>query len=245
MSKSPENAIDIIDSNNNSSTLRSRLSDRFNLGEELRKEQPTMAEAVLRAANEAYDNLNAMQLRAEMAEDEARKDHLTGLLNARGFEHFVEEWANKEDVSNDTKIVIVAIDINNLKHMNDTKGHDAGNELILWVAEILKDIANSDLRDDDSVAVARMGEKADEFFIALTARDVLNDSSSDGGDPLEVIRQKIERLLEARTRTRMFAVGYSVTNRGDILRGGLEAAKITADDLMMDSKAKMKSEQRS
>lgn len=243
MTQSPNHSAANVESKDTVNRLGSRLSDRFNLGEELAKEEPTMAGAVLRAANEVYDRHESMRLRAEKAELESRLDPLTGLLNQRGLEYFVNDWANKENVSNETKIVIVAIDINNLKVTNDTLGHEAGDELIIWVADILKDIAGSDLREGDSAAVARMGEKGDEFFLALPARDVLGDSSQEGGDPMDVVRQKLDRLLKEKSRTRMYAVGICVSTRGELLEdGGFDAAKRAADGLMMDSKAKMKSE---
>jgi diguanylate cyclase (GGDEF)-like protein len=82
----------------------------------------------------------------------AATDPMTGLPNRREFDKFLHQLP-RETYS------IVAIDIDDLKPVNDTYGHDAGDELITAVSQAL----NGVLRTGD--VLARLG--GDEFCALL------------------------------------------------------------------------------
>lgn len=65
----------------------------------------------------------------------AYHDELTGLFNRQKLTQ-IQKSLKQEDTC-----VILVIDINNLKHTNDTFGHAAGDQLILNMANVLKRIA--------------------------------------------------------------------------------------------------------
>ena len=65
----------------------------------------------------------------------ANHDSLTGLHNRHSYRKFTIEY-NKQDVKKD--IIIAVMDINSLKIINDTLGHDAGDELITGAAKCMK-----------------------------------------------------------------------------------------------------------
>lgn len=89
---------------------------------------------------------------------QASHDALTGLMNRRSFEEYLEQVAH--DDSNVLKThVLVSIDLDNFKIVNDTCGHQAGDELLKQVAHIFQRF----VRQTDKVA--RMG--GDEFAIFL------------------------------------------------------------------------------
>lgn len=78
-------------------------------------------------------------LYVEKLEDErfkvlAYKDALTGLENRTAFEEKLDEFrtGNKRGES----VYIVIMDINNLKHINDTYGHKTGDKAIMQVASL-------------------------------------------------------------------------------------------------------------
>jgi predicted signal transduction protein with EAL and GGDEF domain len=81
----------------------------------------------------------------------SRVDSLTGALNRRGFE---ESFTAVPDRS------MIIFDLDNVKQLNDTQGHEAGDELLEWVATTLR----AGLGPDD--VIARLG--GDEFVV-LTA----------------------------------------------------------------------------
>lgn len=83
----------------------------------------------------------------------ARTDLLTSLANRRGMEQAVSERRGHRPLT------VLAIDIDNLKRVNDTYGHGAGDLLLLHVAGVI----SSTSRTGD--VVARVG--GDEFVSVL------------------------------------------------------------------------------
>lgn len=62
-------------------------------------------------------------------------DELTGLYNRRAYENHLIQYP---DVPVEPEFVYVVIDINGLKTVNDTYGHEAGDEVIRGAADCLK-----------------------------------------------------------------------------------------------------------
>lgn len=89
---------------------------------------------------------------------QASHDALTGLMNRRSFEEYLEQVAH-DDTGVLKTHVLVSIDLDNFKIVNDTCGHQAGDELLKQVAHIFQRF----VRQSDKVA--RMG--GDEFAIFL------------------------------------------------------------------------------
>lgn len=61
-------------------------------------------------------------------------DGLTGLGNRRGYDQEIFKICDSEQLLN---YIIVVMDVNGLKTVNDTLGHDAGDELLLGAAECI------------------------------------------------------------------------------------------------------------
>lgn len=61
-------------------------------------------------------------------------DELTRLYNRRMYEEELDRIANEGDFEN---LIIVALDVNGLKRVNDTLGHKAGDELIIGAAHCM------------------------------------------------------------------------------------------------------------
>jgi diguanylate cyclase (GGDEF)-like protein/PAS domain S-box-containing protein len=88
----------------------------------------------------------------------AYHDGLTGLENRLGLRSKLDELlhaSNRRSVS----LAVVMIDLDRFKHVNDTLGHDVGDELLVEVARRLR----SAVRSTD--VVARLG--GDEFVLVL------------------------------------------------------------------------------
>src|ERR1700752_68346 len=113
----------------------------------------------------------------QMAEETLRSmsltDHMTGLHNHRGFYNLAEHHAKMTRRSR-TKSLLIYADMDGLKQINDTMGHQAGSQAITAVGEVLRNT----FRECD--IVARLG--GDEF--AVLAPDVATPES----------RKLIERL---------------------------------------------------
>lgn len=124
-------------------------------------------------------DLERTRRRAERAELEAMTDPMTGLYNRRGWQLLVAMEDQRCRASGGTAGV-VAIDLDELKRVNDQQGHDAGDALIQRCARVLLD----SVRSGD--AVARLG--GDEFALLLV-----------GVGPTELARAayRLERRLAA------------------------------------------------
>ena len=98
------------------------------------------------------------KLRVRMAE-QAITDRLTGLPN-----RFACSELFRELIGSKTKFVVVSIDINNFKNINDTMGFDIGNKVLTGIAMLWKNIAESGASGTNDF-VARLS--GDEFAIII------------------------------------------------------------------------------
>ena len=100
--------------------------------------------------------------RAEAAEQLAERDVLTPALNRRGF---VRELSRAMAFCrrHGTEAVLLYLDLDGFKGINDRLGHKAGDQALIACAEIL----NRNLRESD--VVGRLG--GDEFAVLLLGTD--------------------------------------------------------------------------
>jgi diguanylate cyclase (GGDEF)-like protein/PAS domain S-box-containing protein len=108
-------------------------------------------------------------------EELAFHDPLTRLANRRKFQEEVESAIKKANEKNEP-FAILYLDLNRFKEVNDTLGHETGDELLKYVAARVASI----LRKPD--ILARLG--GDEFAL------LLNNCNEDG---VEIV---VERLLD-------------------------------------------------
>lgn len=71
----------------------------------------------------------------------AREDGLTGLKNRRAFEEFMSEFQMKAADYKDA--VLVFLDVNYLKQVNDSMGYSAGDEMLIKAAKCIYDTFSS------------------------------------------------------------------------------------------------------
>jgi len=122
-------------------------------------------------------NLDLLSLFTTMR-DAANKDFLSGMYNRRYFFDSGEAIYSKNQRKN-LPLCVAMIDIDNFKAINDTHGHDVGDEAIKEVARIL----DTNCRTSD--LIARFG--GEEFCILLD--DI---SQSDSEKLFEKIRKAFE-----------------------------------------------------
>ncbi|MGZ0783412.1 EAL domain-containing protein [Pseudomonas sp. TKO26] len=78
----------------------------------------------------------------QQLEYQAVTDPLTGLLNRRGFYQTVENILLRGDRPGKT-LVLLYLDLDGFKRVNDSLGHDAGDRVLRWVSEQLKECLHS------------------------------------------------------------------------------------------------------
>lgn len=118
------------------------------------------------------------------AERLARTDPLTGLHNRRSAVEALELLAQDQPI--DSHILVMAVDVDDFKRVNDTQGHVAGDAVLRRVAEA---VAGS-VRPTD--IAARFG--GDEFMVA---------SAVDDPDPLRV--EQAARRISDRIKAAVLA----------------------------------------
>lgn len=109
-----------------------------------------------------------------IANERAARDALTGLYNRHRVREFIDEWF----ISNQIDGILILMDLDNFKKVNDEKGHPAGDALLRQFADILfKQFRSSDMK-------ARIG--GDEFVVFIP--NFLE---------LDVLKGKLETFLVA------------------------------------------------
>ncbi len=149
---------------------------------------------------------------------QALTDALTGLANRRYFdERFDEELARAQ--RRERSLVLILIDVDSLKAVNDSRGHAAGDALLRAMASLLRDQARSiDL-------AARLG--GDEFALLLPETD------NDGADKL--LRRLYEGAAarQGRDDAPTFSAGVAVYPEDGRMADALQRA---ADDALYRDK---------
>ncbi len=135
---------------------------------------------MLAFAAEAEQQLADQRERIHHLESLAQTDELTGLLNRRGFQEALDR-ALSEAERHDERGLIAFIDLDKFKPVNDTHGHEAGDEVLRAVADTLID----GVRSTDYVA--RM---AGDEFVILFAR-----AERPARERALAIKQKLNSLL--------------------------------------------------
>lgn len=121
-------------------------------------------------------DVTAQKRREEQLRHEARHDDLTGLLRRRALEERIEAALEGEAAPGS----LLYIDLDRFKQVNDSLGHDAGDDLLRRVSDILRD----EVRSSD--VVARIG--GDEFIVWL--------ASVTGAEEASAVAERIGEALE-------------------------------------------------
>lgn len=138
---------------------------------------------MLAYAVEAEQRLSEQQARIHYLETLSVTDELTGLLNRRGFNQAVERTLAAAK-RHQEKGLLAYLDLDNFKQINDQLGHDAGDDVLIHVAEILtRNVRRTDY-------IARIG--GDEFAVLFVRAQQL---------PTRAHAQNVRRALNRATVT--------------------------------------------
>ena len=135
----------------------------------------------VRAAQEAHE---AEKLAKEAAIREATIDYLTGLPNRRMLLRHLSQLL-KTATNNDEHVVVLFIDLDRFKQINDIHGHKAGDQLLRTVAGHLRAIARA------TDVVGRIS--GDEFLMITTLREP-TDSERLAARILERLEQPLQSM---------------------------------------------------
>ncbi|MCE9638743.1 MAG: diguanylate cyclase [Betaproteobacteria bacterium] len=162
---------------------------------------------VLRAREQvsvAENRIRDLESELEQVSDKVLRDHLTGTLNRRG----LNEAFDREIAFADRKqeaLSIALLDIDNFKDLNDTLGHQVGDDALVHIAGVIKDT----MRPSDSVA--RFG--GEEFLILLPGSDA--EQSAAAVTRLQREMTKRFFLHDNRKLLITFSAGIATYQQGD------------------------------
>lgn len=140
-----------------------------------RNEVQSLSEAITKMTNDMLEYVHGIltaEERAETAEHEAEsmtviayQDALTHVKSKAAYDQAIAELDRKIEDGEDMEFAIVMIDLNDLKKVNDSYGHEQGDKYIIGSCGIICGIY-------DHSPVFRIG--GDEFVIILQGRDYEN-----------------------------------------------------------------------
>lgn len=137
-------------------------------------------------------------------------DSLTGVRNRRAFVELLDNELSRHR-RNSQSIAVAFIDLDRFKEINDTRGHQKGDQALQTVANILL----THLRKSD--VVGRFG--GDEFAILMP--------ETTGAGALSALEALLPHMLEAQSK-----LGFPVTFSVGVVSG---KGPITADQLIHDA----------
>ena len=151
----------------------------------------------------------------------ATTDALTKLNNRTAYNRKISNL--QKSVNNSG--VIVYLDINDLKRVNDNYGHDEGDRHIKAAAEVIKQA----FREEECYRIG-----GDEFAVVMRT-SIHTPDMENRKKALESLCQKYNESVHPPYELHI-ASGYAVFENGE----DLLSAQKTADDMMYENKAKMK-----
>ncbi|MBM7542593.1 EAL domain-containing protein [Amphibacillus cookii] len=106
-------------------------------------------------------DITEMKRQADIIEYQANHDELTDLPNRKYFKYQIKHMLS--DSAEDQKIALLFLDLDRFKYVNDTFGHEAGDNLLVSVSERLNQVVG------DTGMVFRFG--GDEFTVLTNFRE--------------------------------------------------------------------------
>jgi diguanylate cyclase (GGDEF)-like protein/PAS domain S-box-containing protein len=142
------------------------------------------------------------QVKMQQALNEmAMKDVLTGLCNRRHLMGVIEQ-AMVERQREGKLVGMILFDVDFFKEINDRYGHDVGDEVLLEMADILKNF---------SAGIDHVGRWGGEEFLLL----VLEPELSTMMDAANQLRERIERHPFAKIDRVTVSIGVTLSRLGD------------------------------
>lgn len=211
------------------STLEERLSEKSIVSCEFIGRNYGWTRMSFIAVEKQDNRLRQVMIYTQIIDDSKRQeidlifksnnDELTSLYNRYAYENELKKLPQQIV---DPKLVLVAMDINGLKVVNDTLGHAAGDELIQGAADCMKRCFSLYGK------IFRTG--GDEFFAIINAHQTELES---------IIRDFEEATLEWRGKlSDSLSVSYGIVTCSDVKDGDIHDMINLADERMYKFKSK-------
>lgn len=165
--------------------------------------------------------IQQVQAYVEIMERKADHDSMTGLYNHKAFYEELERDKNLYE-KNGTSFILLVMDIDKFKNVNDTYGHALGDQVICRLAEILKQMKQMDF-------CARYG--GEEFAVIM-----MGYTLQDAVAAAEELRKTFEAsAFETKLGKKQFTISIGVAEYGENYREGDKLFQ-QADNLLYRAK---------
>jgi diguanylate cyclase (GGDEF)-like protein len=144
------------------------------------------------------NELSQTRLKANQMDELAHRDALTGVGSKLAYDQEAEKLT-KDIAQGGAKFGIVMIDLNNLKTLNDSYGHEKGNEAIKKVCAMICEVFDESsvyrIGGDEFVVIirgddcSRVGQMVEQF------RAMAGEVSTADGEPWETVNAAIGYAL--------------------------------------------------
>jgi diguanylate cyclase (GGDEF)-like protein len=180
---------------------------------------------------EVVKNLEFTRRRLSQEEETARTDGLTGLYNRRGFDAELPAFMQRAQATGNG-LVLIAMDLDHFKPVNDTLGHAAGDFVLREVGKILHEgvrktdlpcrvggdefsILLADLTDDEAraraetlrLAIGSFPHPGNDRGIRITS--TMGGTAYRPGETVEVLMHRADEALYAAKRAGRNRLGWA------------------------------------
>ncbi|MEO8628629.1 MAG: GGDEF domain-containing protein [Betaproteobacteria bacterium] len=137
------------------SIVNDLMTDTRSMQADMVRRRDEMLEA-RKQAELAEERVRMLELELRQVSEQVREDQLTGMLNRRGLDDAMQRELSRSE-RRQIPLCVAILDLDNFKKLNDTYGHQAGDEALVHLSNVVR----LTLRPTD--IVARYG--GEEFII--------------------------------------------------------------------------------
>lgn len=159
-----------------------------------------------------------------VSQQAATQDALTGIHNRRGFEILAQK-SMASSARYGWKSALVFLDLNKFKEINDTYGHQAGDQALVDFSRLLTQM----VRESD--IIARLG--GDEFVVML-----MNTEEAEARAKVKVFMQELKQYNQQHNQPYELCASYGIVEYVPKDHASLEELLSAADELMYHNKQK-------
>lgn len=163
----------------------------------------------------------------EELEKMSTADYLTGLYNRHGLSSIID---SKLSVLPDNRVLILYIDLDNFKYYNDTFGHEIGDFVLVYFANIFKELAGSDgytIRYGGDEFVMVLPGKTEEDGLAIS--NAIYERIEDGC--VKVLSEKLQRDIQIPSSQKL-SCSIGITEYEGTSHEDMERALNNADEAL-------------
>lgn len=186
-----------------SNVMEDLLQDTRSMQLDVQRSRDELLEA-RNKADESQKKIAELESQLKAVSEKVREDQLTGALNRRGMDEVFEvEMARAERSASPFSIAL--LDIDNFKKLNDSKGHAAGDQALIHLVRVIKDM----LRPTDTVA--RYG--GEEFVLLLP-----NTVTQEAVNVLQRLQRELTKRFFLHNNDKVlitFSAGVTLVQQGE------------------------------